>query len=116
MKFTAVDWLVSLCPYPLATAAWLIANSSFITQNRIYWTFPNKCGLGLKLVNLSDKAERFANTKTCSAGHLGDISPNLISKPKTKYERASSLAIAELGSGADRKKLLMRADEILNTH
>jgi len=102
--------------YPLAKAAWLIANSSFSTQNRIYRAFENKRGLKRQLANLGSKAEKFVNTNTRGMGHLGDLSSNLRSKPKTKYEHASCQAIAELGPGAGRKKLLRRADDILNAH
>jgi len=102
--------------YPLAKAAWLIANSSFTTRKRIYRTFENKRLLRQRFFNLGSKAEKFVNSKTLGARHSGDLSSIPISRSKTKYELASLQAIAELGYGADRKKLLRRADEILNAH
>ena len=102
--------------YPLAKAAWLIENSSFTNQNRIYRAFGSKRRLRRILLNLSEKVERFVYTKRHGVERLNNLSTNLSSRPKTKYERASCQAIAELGSGADRKKLFRRADEILNAH
>jgi len=89
--------------YPLAKAAWLIANSSFTTQNRIDRAFGSHHLLRLKLIRLSEKAERFVFTKAQGAERLIGLSTNQISRPKTRYERASCQAIAELGLGAGRK-------------
>ena len=100
--------------YPLAKVAWLIANSSFATRDRIYRAFEDKPILRQKLISLRGKFERFVHTKTYAEGHLADLLPNPDSKPKTKYQHASYQAIAELGSGVGRRKLLRRADEILN--
>jgi len=102
--------------YPLAKAAWMIANSSFTTRKRIYRNFENKRLRRQKFFNLGSKAEKFVNSKTFGARHLEDLSSIPISRSKTKYDRASLQAIAELGPGTDRKKLLRRADEILNAH
>ena len=82
--------------YPLAKAAWLIANSSFSARRRIDRAFEDKPKLGQKLIGLNGKFDRFVSTKTFGMGHLIDLLSNPDSIPKTKYECASFQAIAEL--------------------